>query len=248
MPRLQGNGFVARGTEIGFEMDGVPCRAIEGETIAAALIASGHRSFKRGRHGERRGFSCGMGACFECEVSIDGAAPERACMTKVRAGMRVASTQYRKPLPNIHAAAATPSRECIHADVLVIGGGPAGMTAAVELDGAGVSVVLADERADPGGQFYKQPAASQDYAAGRPPDSQYAEGRVLIERLRGSGTRLLNGATVWGAFRGDGDNFETGIRSPGASYLLRSRAILVATGAFEPIPAFPGWTLPGVMS
>ena len=34
-----------------------------------------------------RGAFCGMGVCFDCLVCIDGLPNQRACMTKVRAGM-----------------------------------------------------------------------------------------------------------------------------------------------------------------
>ncbi len=248
MPRLQNSAFVTRGAEISFEMDGIACIAIEGETIAAALLASGRLRFKRGRHGEARGYSCGMGVCFECEVSIDGGTPARACMTRVRAGMQVSSTEYRKPLPKLDAPEVSIARERIDAEVIVIGGGPAGMAAAADLSSAGVPVVLVDERADLGGQFYKQPGASQDYHGGRPTDAQYAEGLQLIERLRSSNTRVLGGATAWGSFRTDEGSFETGVTSQGKSYLVCTQAMLVASGAYESMPAFPGWTLPGVMS
>ena len=44
------------------------------------------------RDGERRGLYCGMGACYDCLVTIDGQASQRACLTKVADGQQVRST------------------------------------------------------------------------------------------------------------------------------------------------------------
>jgi predicted molibdopterin-dependent oxidoreductase YjgC len=58
-----------------------------GSSIAAALIAGGQLSWRRTRRrGELRGLSCGMGACFDCLVTVNGTRGVRACLTDVRAG------------------------------------------------------------------------------------------------------------------------------------------------------------------
>lgn len=79
-----------RGRALGILVDGQQLAAHEGESIAAALIASGRR-FTRWtpRTGEPRGYFCGMGICQDCLVTVDGLPNVRACMTPVRDGLRV---------------------------------------------------------------------------------------------------------------------------------------------------------------
>lgn len=83
-------GTFERGEPIEFTVDGVATRAYAGETIAAALLAGGVSAFRTTEtRGEPRSYYCGMGICFECLVRVDGRQNVRACMTRVRAGMRV---------------------------------------------------------------------------------------------------------------------------------------------------------------
>ena len=71
------------------EMDGVRIRAYEGESVATALIAAGHWVFRRTpRSNAPRGIYCGMGACFDCLVVVDGAVV-RACMTPASRNLQV---------------------------------------------------------------------------------------------------------------------------------------------------------------
>ena len=86
MLRLDRN--VRRGQEVHFKVDGQPILAYEGETIAAALIAAGHRALRHTVEGRPRGVFCGIGMCFDCMVNVDGR-NVRACLTPVREGMVV---------------------------------------------------------------------------------------------------------------------------------------------------------------
>jgi hypothetical protein len=80
----------ARGRELSILVDGEALLAYEGESLAAALIASGRR-FTRwtARTGEPRGYFCGMGVCQDCLVTADSSPNVRACMLPVRDGLRV---------------------------------------------------------------------------------------------------------------------------------------------------------------
>jgi predicted molibdopterin-dependent oxidoreductase YjgC len=71
------------------EVDGRPVPAELGQTIAAALIGAGIVVFRHTPTGAPRGIFCGMGVCFDCLVTVDGLAEQRACMTPVQRGMRV---------------------------------------------------------------------------------------------------------------------------------------------------------------
>ena len=81
-----------RGTPVTIRVNGRPVVAYCGETLFAALLAAGTRalrqSFKDQAKTPRGGF-CGMGACQECRVTVDGRPDQRACMTEVREGMEV---------------------------------------------------------------------------------------------------------------------------------------------------------------
>lgn len=80
----------ARGRALRIRVDGRELVAYEGESLAAALLASGHRLTRRtARTGEPRGYFCGMGICHDCLVTADGSPNVRACMLPVRDGLRV---------------------------------------------------------------------------------------------------------------------------------------------------------------
>ena len=80
---------IERGPAVTITVDGQPRTAYAGETVAAALIADGLIATRRTAGGAWRGVYCGMGACFDCLVVIDGVPNTRACMTLVADGMRI---------------------------------------------------------------------------------------------------------------------------------------------------------------
>ena len=63
--------------------------APKGASVAAAVAMSGETCFRRSVSGEPRAPLCGMGVCFECRVTIDGAAQSRSCQIECREGMQV---------------------------------------------------------------------------------------------------------------------------------------------------------------
>jgi predicted molibdopterin-dependent oxidoreductase YjgC len=79
-----------RGRRVQIVVDGVSMEAFEGESVAAALLATGRRGLRvTPRRGEPRGMYCGIGVCFECVMSVDGRPAVRTCVTPVSDGMRV---------------------------------------------------------------------------------------------------------------------------------------------------------------
>jgi predicted molibdopterin-dependent oxidoreductase YjgC len=71
------------------EIDGVTTRAAEGQTIAARLIALDVHAWGRTPEVESREALCGIGACGDCVVTVDGVARVRACLMPVREGMQI---------------------------------------------------------------------------------------------------------------------------------------------------------------
>jgi len=81
-----------RGNSFEIEIDGERIIAYEGETIAAALLAAGRRSFRYTiQKNQPRGFFCGIGLCHECMMVIDGVPNVRTCQTLAYPGARVAT-------------------------------------------------------------------------------------------------------------------------------------------------------------
>jgi sarcosine oxidase, subunit alpha len=72
-----------------FSFDGEKIMALEGDSIASALLANQIKLFRRSRGGEPRGLFCGVGHCYECRVMVDGVASSRACLVQVRDRMVV---------------------------------------------------------------------------------------------------------------------------------------------------------------
>ncbi len=81
-----------RGDTVAVTIDGVPFAARVGDTVAAALLASGGLSCRTTPvSGAPRAPFCMMGVCFDCLVIIDGRANQQGCMIDVAAGMRIES-------------------------------------------------------------------------------------------------------------------------------------------------------------
>ncbi len=81
-----------RGPALSVTFDGRPVRAHAGETVGGALLAAGIRTLRETRFGGRpRGLLCGVGACHDCLVTVDGHGPVRACLTPAADGMRIAT-------------------------------------------------------------------------------------------------------------------------------------------------------------
>ena len=226
---------------VGFLYQGQAVDAGAGDTVAAALVAAGHLALREAGDGSHRGVFCGMGACHECAVMVDGSPGHLACRVGVGEGMDVRRQPARPAPPD--PTLSTGERRELSPSVLVVGGGPAGLSAAATIAEAGVDVVLLDERSKLGGQFYKQPGSNRDIDETRL-DAQYRAGRALAARVRDSGVLVISGVTVWGAFRPD----LLMARSDGCSWILRPDRLVLATGANERAVPLPGWTLPGVMT
>ena len=82
-----------RGREVQLLIDGESTVAHEGESLAAVLMARGQKVFRRSAGGEPRGLFCGIGLCYDCLVTVDGARSVRACVTPARDGMRVSTLE-----------------------------------------------------------------------------------------------------------------------------------------------------------
>lgn len=124
----------------------------------------------------------------------------------------------------------------VEADVLVIGGGPAGIAAAVRAAEAPGRVVMLEASPDVGGQIWRH--RTRD---GLPPIA-----RSWLSRLDDSSARILRGTSVVDV-REEGDAFLVTAEHNGVPLLVHANAIVLATGARERFLPFPGWTLPGVI-
>lgn len=126
-------------------------------------------------------------------------------------------------------------------DLLVVGAGPGGLAGAARAGELGLRAVVVDENLEAGGQYYRQPALE-----GVPLDRRQRKGRAAIERAAAA-AELRLGCCVYGLDATDGRR-RVWLDHSGVADLVEPRAILLATGAFDTPVAFPGWTLPGVVS
>jgi len=230
--------------EITFSFNGKEMKALEGEVITSALFANGIRVFgHHPRDGGAQGIFCANGQCSQCMVIADGV-PVKGCMTKVREGMEVTSCEGVPALPEDDVRPSFSEIPTIETEVLIIGGGPAGCNAAVELGKLGVKTLIVDDKSELGGKLTLQThtffGSIEDCYAG-------TRGIEIANILRNeldsySSVDVMLDTTAVGVFY----DKVVGLYRDGEYYLVKPRAVLVACGAREKTIAFPGNDLPGV--
>ncbi len=240
-------GGITRGKRIEIFVNGDPVAAYAGETIGAALSASGIRALRRAEQlRDPRGLYCCMGTCHGCLVTVDGRPNIRACVTPVQAAQQIVLQEgYGKfdlEIPEPPAPAVVRR----HVPIVIVGGGPAGLSAAIAAARAGARVLVIDENLQAGGQIYRQPPSDFRVTAADILGADYVDGQSLLSQVRelSEAIEIWSDALVWSIFESN----ELAIARGNDMILLNAGAIVIATGAYErPFPV-PGWTLPGVMT
>jgi len=215
-----------------------------GEAISSALYANGITVLgHHHRDGGAQGIFCVNGQCSQCLVLADGR-PVKSCMVPVHEGLRVEPARGAPGLPAEDEPVSWNETAAVSTQVLIIGGGPAGVCAASELGRSGAEVLLLDDKDELGGKLSLQTHAffgsvRACHAGTRGIDLA----GILSEELP-----QLPDVTTWleatavGVYR-DG---LVGVVHQGRYVLVKPDAILVAAGAREKSLSFPGCDLPGV--
>lgn len=251
--RIEKHPILAAGRNaptITFYWKGSPRTARSGETIASALFAAGIRTFgHHPRDGSPQGLFCANGQCTQCLVLADGK-PVKACIALVRPGMKVDPIAGLPHLPEVEGTPASHPIETVKVPVLILGGGPAGLSAAIELGQHGTPCLLVDDKQRLGGKLVLQThrffgSAEAVYAGTR--------GIEIAEKLAKQ-VEDLSTVTVWTSSTALAvfSDRKVGIlragpeQGNGSYVLVEPEVLIVATGARERSLLFPGNTLPGV--
>src|SRR3954469_1918579 len=115
-----------------------------------------------------------------------------------------------------------------HADVMVVGGGAAGLSAAIAAGRAGADVVLADEGLEPGGRLLAE--------------GGHGRAAELTSQARQAGVEVLRRASALGCFDG-----LVPVWQGATLHQVRARALVFATGAIEQLLVFANNDRPGIM-
>jgi thioredoxin reductase/Fe-S-cluster-containing hydrogenase component 2 len=128
-------------------------------------------------------------------------------------------------------------------DLIIVGAGPSGLSAAIEAAKSGLNVVVFDENEKPGGQLFKQIHKFFGSKEHKAKIRGFKIGEDLLKEADAAGVEVVLNATVCGMYQ----DREITVRIGDEMHHYKGDAIIVATGAAENMVTFPGWTLPGVI-
>ncbi|MDN5748425.1 MAG: 2Fe-2S iron-sulfur cluster-binding protein [Pseudonocardia sp.] len=255
MTRLPGRGRVDHDTTWRFTFDGRELTGHPGDTLASALLAHGvHRTGSSVNLGRPRGIGAAWAEDPGGLVQVEEPFPEPmllATTIELHDGLVARGLSGRGRLADVPDSARY-DRMHAHADVLVVGAGPAGLTAALTAARAGARVVLVDEQSEAGGDLL----GTADRIAGAPALDWVS---AAVAELRSyPDVRHLQRTTAFGHYD---DGFvlalerrtgHLGLAAPRhvsrqRVWRIRAREVVVATGAHERPVVFCDNDRPGIM-
>jgi NADPH-dependent 2,4-dienoyl-CoA reductase/sulfur reductase-like enzyme/Fe-S-cluster-containing hydrogenase component 2/bacterioferritin-associated ferredoxin len=231
--------------KIPFYWNGRKIEANEGEVISSALFANGIHVF--GHHAKdnfAQGMFCANGQCAQCAVIANGVSV-KSCMTKVEENMIVESIEGLPELAVTGDDFQFSDIKEIETDVLIVGGGPAGLSAALQLGERGVETLIVDDKDRLGGKLVLQThkffgSIDDCYAGTRGIDIATI---LKEELLNHKSIKVWLNSTAMYVF----SDKKVGIITDGKKYsIVKPKVVLNAAGAREKSLVFPGNTLPDV--
>ncbi|MDZ4182319.1 MAG: 2Fe-2S iron-sulfur cluster-binding protein, partial [Candidatus Cloacimonadaceae bacterium] len=229
---------IPQSEDIVIRFNGQELTAHKGEMISSALIANGINVF--GHHhkdGSAQGIFCANGQCAKCTVIADGV-PVKSCMTEVQSGMEVRSADGLPELPDSAYVHGRAPIEQLETNVLIIGGGPSGLAAAIELGKHGIDMLLIDDKHRLGGklvlQTHKFFGSEEDSNAGT---RGHDIGELLASEVKQHpSVKIWLNSTALFVF----SDKKVGILKDGLYKIVTPQRILNAAGAREKFLRFPG--------
>lgn len=128
-------------------------------------------------------------------------------------------------------------------DLIVVGAGPAGLSAAIEASKSGMKTIVFDENAKPGGQLFKQIHKFFGSKENRAKIRGFKIGEELLKKAEEYGVEVKLNSVVIGLY----PEKEITVKIDNDVFHYKGDSVLVATGASENALSFRGWTLPGVI-
>jgi len=232
----QQDEVVDRGTLIQFRYNRKEYSAYPGDTVASALVAAGVDRLSRSKAKQPRGVFCAAGHCGQCLVEVEGVR-RLACRTRVETGLSVRSLTGGRSV--VGQGVGTKPRfdfEPLQTDLVVVGGGPAGLGAALSAAKAGARVVLIDENLALGGHLRYTPVLGG--VMGSPLDE-------LLQAVKKSKkiTVLIQAKVVEVK-----EGWQVRVLGPEKGWDIKTSGLVVATGAYDRPLIFEGHDKPGVFS
>ncbi|MFM8633028.1 MAG: FAD-dependent oxidoreductase, partial [Candidatus Nanopelagicus sp.] len=131
-------------------------------------------------------------------------------------------------------------------NVVIVGAGPAGLSAAIAAAAAGAPVLLIDNNPRLGGQYWRLASDAVGEQGGQHFDLD--TGLMLINAVKArKEVTVLSGAQIWSATNKDGINTLRVIQN-GVEKIINTANLVLCTGAYDRSLPFPGWDIPGVMT
>ncbi len=228
-----------------FTFNGQKYVGAEGEAVSSALIANDIHIFSHHHKNDTaQGIFCANGQCSHCTVIVDGF-PVKSCITALREGMDIRQLNGLPLLP-IEDEPLGEHKTIEHkCDVLIIGGGPSGLTSALELANLNIQVILTDDKNHLGGklllQTHKFFGSKTDCYAGT---RGHEIAKILEEKVSShKNIKIMTDTMVAGIYK----DKKAGLFVENKAYhLVDFKGLIVSAGARERSLVFPGNHLPGV--
>ncbi|GAA4618752.1 2Fe-2S iron-sulfur cluster-binding protein [Saccharopolyspora hordei] len=242
--RLPAGGRVDRTRALRFTVDGIPLTGHPGDTLASALLASGRTEVGPSIYRDRpRGVLTADGTEPNALVQVLSGGPEPmvpATTLELHDGLQVATLSgvgwlSAAPDPTVH------DKKHVHADVVVVGAGPAGIAAALAAGRSGARVLLVEQGRELGGSLLD----GDERIDGRSAGEWIA--RAARDLVDAPEVRVLTRAAAVGLYDHGyllvAERRERGQRL----WHVRAKQVVLATGAHERPMVFADNDRPGTM-